>query len=117
MTDINIKVVKTPISKDELKRIAHAQFGNLIKAVIDVRQKIMAVGGYHHEDERELLLKQEGSKFEDLWGIDIYPERTGNDFINFDSAINLKLSVGSRGVYHPEIQNRIRNIVKKLIPG
>jgi hypothetical protein len=113
---MEITVIKNKISRDELKNIARRQFGNLIKAVVDVEQEIMAVGGYHHEDERKLLMEQEGSKFEDLWGVDIYPQRTGKNFIGFDSIINLKLSSGSRGVYHPEVQGKIIKIIEKLVP-
>jgi len=112
---MEIKVIKTQISKDELKCIAREQFGNLVKAAVDVEQKIMAIGGKLHEDERVFLIEKEGSKFENIWGIDLFPEKTGQDFIKFDSIINLKLSSGSRGVYHPEIQEKIRNIVKKLV--
>lgn len=115
MKDVEIKIIKNQISKDELKNIARAQFVFVVKAVVDVEQEIMAIGGRYHEDERELLLKQEGSKFEDLWGVDIYPERPGENFIGFDSIINLKLSSGARGVYHPEIRKKIKNIVEKLI--
>jgi len=113
---MEIQVIKEKISKEELKRITREQFGDLVKAVVDAEQGIMAIGGYHHEDEREFLIEREKSKFEDLWGIDLYPERVGKDFIGFDSVINLKLSSGSRGVYHPEIQEKIRNIVDRLIP-
>ncbi|MFH1423371.1 MAG: DUF5674 family protein [Candidatus Nealsonbacteria bacterium] len=112
---MEITVVKDRIVKDELRLIAREQFGNLVKAVVDVEKEIMAIGGYHHEDERELLIRQEGSKFDDLWGINLYPERVGKDFIEFDSSINLKLSSGSKGIYHPEIQKKIRNIVGKLV--
>ncbi len=113
---MEIKIIKNQISKEELKNIARAQFVVIIKAVVDVEQEIMAIGGDHHVDERELLIKQEGSKFENLWGIDLYPGRTGKNFVRFDSMINLKLSFGARGVYHPEIEKKIRNIVEKLIP-
>lgn len=112
---MEVKIIRSQISKDELKNIARVQFGMVIKAVVDVEQEIMAIGGDDHEDEREFLITQERSKFEDLWGIDLYPERTGKDFIKFDSMINLKLSSGARGVYHPKIEKKIRDIVEKLI--
>lgn len=97
--------------------IAKGQFGNLVKAVVDVEQGIMAVGGELHADEEVLLMEQEGSKREHIWGINLYPEKTGEDWIEFDSVINLKPSFGnrSRGVDNPEIQKKIRNIVEKLV--
>jgi len=72
---MEVKVIRNQISTDELKNIARVQFHTIIKAVVDVEQEIIAIGGDDHEDEREFLMTQEGSKFENLWGIDIYPER------------------------------------------
>jgi len=113
---MEIKIVKVPINKKELVDIAREQFGDLVKTVVDVGQRIMAVGGEMHADEEVALMEQEGSKREDTWGINLYPERDGDNWIEFDSVINLKPSFGnrSRGVDNPEIQKKIRNIVEKL---
>ena len=112
---MEIQVIKDQISNDELKRIAQGQFGNLVKAVVDMEQEIMAVGGFLHENEQNWLLEKEGSKRENLWGINLYPQRTGKDFIEFDSIINLRPSFGSKGIHDPKVQERIRNIVEKLV--
>lgn len=82
--------IKDSISRGELKKIAEEQFGQLVKAVVDVEQEIMAVGGELHADEEVLLTELEGSKREYTWGINLYPEKTGNDFVEFDSMVNLK---------------------------
>ena len=113
---MEIKVIKNHISRKELMEIAKGQFGNLVKAVVDAEQGIMAIGGELHADEEVLLMEQEGSKREHIWGINFYLEKTGEDWIDFDSVINLKPSFGnrSRGVDNPEIQKKIRNIVEKL---
>lgn len=112
-----IKIIRDSIAKEELIDIAKEQFGDLVKAVVDVKQEIMAVGGELHSDEEVMLVEQEGSKREDNWGINIYPEKDKEDWIEFDSVINLKPSLGnrSRGVDDPVIQEKIRNIVEKLI--
>lgn len=47
--------------------------GNLVKGVVDVEKEIMVVNGELHSDEQELLIEK-GSKTENLWGINIYPE-------------------------------------------
>ena len=114
---MEIKIVKDSISKKELIDIARGQFGNLVKAVVDVNQGIMAVGGEMHADEEMVLMEQEGSKREYTWGINLYLEKTSDDWIEFDSVINLKPSFGnrSRDVDNPEIQKKIRNIVEKLV--
>jgi hypothetical protein len=49
--DMAIKVIKESVPKSELAAIAEQQFGNLVKAVVDVRQGIMAIGGELHADE------------------------------------------------------------------
>jgi hypothetical protein len=112
-----IKIVKDSISKKKLSDIAKKQFGDLVKAVVDVEQGIMAIGGEMHADEEVVLMEQEGSKREYTWGINLYPEKSGEALIEFDSIVNLKPSFGnrSRGIDNPEIKEKIRNIVEKLV--
>ncbi len=114
---MEIKIIKNKINKRELIEIAKNQFGDLVKAVVDVGQEIMAIGGELHADEEVLLIERESSKREDIWGINLYPEKTGEDWVEFDSVINLKPSFGnrSRDVDNPDIKKKIRNIVEKLI--
>ena len=112
-----IKIVKEPISKKELEEIAKEEFGNVIKAVVDIEQKIMAVGGELHADEEVLLMENEGSNRENTWGINLYLDKSGEEFVEFDSMINLKPAFGNRtrGVASKEIQERIIAIVNKLV--
>lgn len=111
-----MEIIDKNINLEELKQMAEKMFGNLIKAVVDIKKGIMAVNGELHADEEALLL-QNGSKQENLWGINIYPDLKGDDFIEFDSMINLRPSQGnrSRGVDSEEIRNKIIGIVNKLI--
>ena len=111
-----MKIIKDPISIEELKVIAEETFDDLIKAVVDIEREIMAVGGELHSDEEALLLKQ-GSEQKNLWGINIYPELEGDDFIEFDSMINLRPSQNnrSRGIDDQIIQEKIIKIVDKLV--
>ena len=115
--EMEIYVVKDPISKAKLKLIAKERFGDLVKAAVDIDQEIMAVGGELHIDEEVLLIEQENSKQENVWGINIYPDSSSDDFIEFDSMINLKpaLSNRSRGIDNPKIREKVIAIVKKLI--
>lgn len=114
---MEIEIVKKPINKKELIDIAKKQFGDLVKVVIDVEQEIIAIGGELHADEEALLIEQEASKREHIWGINLYLEKTGEDWIEFDSVINLKPSSGnrSRGVDDPKIQEKIKKIIEKLV--
>ena len=111
------KIVKNKITAEELRSLAHEQYGDIIKAVVDIRQEIMGVGGELHVDIQSLLIEKEDSQAQDTWGINLYLEKTGEDFIEFDSMINLKPAFENktRGVENNETQNKIRGIVNKLI--
>ena len=111
-----MKIVKDKISIDELKAMSKKMFGNLIKAVVDVEREIMAIDAELHADEEAMLLEN-GSKQKDLWGINIYPELTGEDSIEFDSMINLRPSQGNRecGITDPVIRKKIIDVINKLI--
>jgi hypothetical protein len=69
-------IIDAPVSLADLKATAGARFGNLVKAVVDVERKIMALDGELHADEEALLLEN-GSPQENLWAINIYPELEG----------------------------------------
>lgn len=109
-----IKVITASISRAELCILANEIFGDLVKAVVDIERGSMAVGGELHADEEQVLLEK-GSKQEHLWGINLYPEKEGDDWIEFDSMINIRPSQGnrSRGVENKELQRIIRGIVRE----
>jgi hypothetical protein len=111
-----MKIVKNEIELQELKRMSEKMFGNLVKAVVDVEKKIMAVDAELHSDEEALLL-EDGSRQENLWGINLYPETGDGDWIEFDSMINLRPSQNNktRGVEDEKIREKIIKIVGKLV--
>ena len=73
---------------DDLREIAKNQFGDFVKAVVDIQRDIMAIGGELHADEEALLIEQ-GSSQENLWGINLYPEKTEEEWLEFNSLINI----------------------------
>ena len=113
---MELKIINERVTLDELKKMAEGQFVEMIKAVVDIEKEIMAVGGDLHADEEALLLDQ-GSKQENLWGINLYLENYDGDFVEFDSMINLRPSQGnrSRGVEDPNLQERIKEVLNKLV--
>jgi hypothetical protein len=102
------------IKLSELKKIAEEISDYLVKGVVDVEREIMAIGGELHSDEESFLIEM-GSKYENLWGINLYPER--EEFIEFDSILNIKPSCGnrSRNVENPVIREKIKKIVKEIV--
>lgn len=117
MDDTRIKIVEGSITLEELKTLAHEQFLTIIKAVIDVEQEIMALGGEFHSDLETLLLETKDSKRENTWGINLYLDKTGEQFIEFDSMINLKPLSGntSRGVEDESLRKKIVSIVESRV--
>lgn len=111
-----MQVVKEKITKAELSSLARKEFGDLVKAVVDVEREIMAIDAQMHADGEALLL-QEGCEQKNLWGINLYPEKEEADWIEFDSVINIRPTQNnrSRGVEDQAIQEKIKNIVMKLI--
>ena len=75
--------------------MAREQFGDMVKAVVDVEQGIMAIGGELHADEEAVLLDQ-GSRQADLWGINLYPDAAAVRALEFDSMINVRPAQGNR---------------------
>jgi hypothetical protein len=104
------------ITIDELKQMAEQMFGDMVKAVVDIDRKILIVDAELHADQESYLLEK-GSRQRDLWGINLYPDNKGEDFIEFDSMINLRPSQGnrSRDVEDPETRNRIIEIVNERV--
>lgn len=91
-------------------------FGDLIKAVVDVDQSILAVNAELHSDLEAFLL-QNGSFQKNLWGINLYPDLQGEDFIEFDSMINMRPSQNnrSRGVEDKKTREKIIQIVNRWV--
>ncbi len=114
---MEVRIIKKPLTKRELKEIAEKQFGNLVKAVVDIEKGILAIAGEMHADEEIALMREEESKRENTWGINIYPDKKEEEFIEFDSIVNLKPSFGnrSRNIENPEIKEKIKEIVANLI--
>lgn len=104
------------ISLSELKKMAENGFGDLVKAVVDVTERVMVVDAEMHADQEWFLLEK-GHKQENIWGINLYPDIKGEDWIEFDSMINLRPSRGnrSRSIDDPETGEKIINIVNELV--
>ena len=100
----------------ELQKMAQDMFGDLVKAVVDVAKDMMVVDAELHADEEALLIEI-GSDQTDLWVINLYPGLEGDDFVEYDSMINLRPSQGNRGrgVEDAAIRERIREIVNGLV--
>jgi hypothetical protein len=109
-------IVEDKISIKELQVLAENLLGDLVKAVVDIKNEILILDAELHADMEAYLLEN-GSEQENLWGINLYPDMEGEDFIEFDSMINIRPRQGnrSRGVENINCQNKIKNIVNNKI--
>lgn len=116
MVRCHMKIIQKKISLNELKQMAEKNFGGLVKAVVDIEKKIMAIDAEMHADQEKVLLEN-GSEQKNLWGINIYPKLGDDNWIEFDSMINLRpwQNNRSRGVENKQIRKKIIDIVNKLV--
>lgn len=113
---MDIKIIQEKLTRQELSAMAQRGFGDFVKAVVDLEQEIMAVGGELHADEEALLLER-GSKQENLWGVNLYPAIFDASWIEFDSMINIRPRQGnrSRAVEDAATRQKIIEIVSKWV--
>jgi hypothetical protein len=111
-----MKILETPVAVDVLRDMAGGSFGDMVKAVVDVDRELIAVNAELHSDLEALLLEN-GSLQKSLWGINFYPDLRGEDFLEFDSMINMRPLQGnmSRGVDDEAVRQRITAIVNRWV--
>jgi hypothetical protein len=105
-----------PISLSDLRTLVPGRFRDFIKGVIDLQRGILLLDADMHADQEAVLLA-EGSRQADLWGINLYPQLEGPDWLEFDSMINLRPSFGnrSRGVDDEATRTAIAALVESLV--
>ena len=96
--------------------MAENYFLGMVKAVVDVNRELIALNAELNSDLESLLLTN-GSSQENLGGINLYPDAEGDDFIEFDSMINIRPAQGnrSRDVEDEKIRQRVMETVNKWI--
>ena len=112
-----MKILDKPVSKKDLLKSSEVVFNEcMIKGVVDINKGLLAIDAQLHADLEQLFLEN-NSLQESLWGINLYPEDDGEDFIEFDSMINIRPRQNnrSRGVESPEIRQKIIEVVQRWI--
>jgi hypothetical protein len=105
-----------PISIEELRRIVPGRFRDMVKGVVDLQRRLLVIDADMHADQEASLLA-DGSNQRDLWGINLYPQLEGADWLEFDSMINLRPSFGnrSRGVDDAATREAIAALIAALV--
>jgi len=105
-----------PITLEELRRLVPGRFRDFVKGVVDLRRGVLLLDADMHADQEAAFLA-EGSEQRDLWGINLYPQLDGPDWLEFDSMINLRPSFGnrSRGIDDESIRERVATLVESVV--
>lgn len=109
-------IVDKVLNQEDLQAMAKTRFGDMIKGVADIDRGIIALDAELSADLEALLLAN-GSKQKDLWGFNIYPEESGDDFIEYDSLINIRPGQGnrSRGVEDDATREKLKETIIKWV--
>lgn len=113
---MNIKIVRDKITRAEAKEIGKEFYKEMVKGVADIGRGIIALGGQWHIDANNALI-EDGSRQADVWGFNLYPDKSGDEELEYVALINIRPAAGNRDMYieNPEIRKKIRSLVKKLL--
>ncbi len=111
-----MRILRGSISKDSLANAAVVFDDSMVKGVVDVKRGLLALDAELHADLEKILL-EDGSAQDDVWGINLWFEDEGEDFVEFDSMINVRPRQNnrSRSVENPELRQQITKVVQKWI--
>jgi 2-iminoacetate synthase ThiH len=109
---MKIRIIRQRATKKESQEMLE-ELETYIKLAIDVERGILAGGGEYHADCEEALL-EDGSRQEDIWGADWYPESKKVEFI---ALINIRPRQGNRGmeIEDPNLRAKVEAIVRRLL--
>ena len=83
------KILKHPLNKKEIKELTKLFFEDMIKLVVDIEKGKLAAGCSLHADAEHLFLKH-GSKQENLWGANYFPNRKSGERLEFSALMNIR---------------------------
>jgi len=111
-----MKILEEKLKKIDLAECQNVFEGPMVKGVVDVKDELLAIDAEMHADLEQFLLSR-GSEQDDLWGINLWYEDDGEDFVEFDSMINVRPRQGNmtRGVEDVEKQKKIIEVVNRWI--
>jgi hypothetical protein len=105
-----------PLAEATIRRLIDAEFGDMLKFVVDLDLHVMSAGGEFHSDEETLLLEK-GSKQSNLWGANYYPARPAGKRLVYTSMINVRPSDGNnkQEIQSSEIREQVARLAEKFL--
>ena len=109
---MRIHIIRQRATKKEIREMRE-ELETYIKLAVDVERDILAGGGEYHADCEEALL-EDGSRQEDIWGADWYPESKTVEFV---ALINIRPHQENRGmeIEDPNLRAKIETIVRRCL--
>jgi hypothetical protein len=109
---MSIVIVRRPAMLSQIAEM-RTEFGDLIKLAVDLEREILAGGGELHADCEQALL-QDGSRQENVWGGDWYPDIRE---VGFESLINVRPRQDNRSLelQSPVLRQQFEAIVRRLL--
>jgi shikimate kinase len=113
---MNIRIITSPITRSEALEIGQEFYTEMVKGVVDINKKIIALGGEYHMDANVVLIEK-GCSQGDIWGFNIYPNRSHDDWIEYTSLINIRPTAHNRTmtVQDKNICEAMKKIIEELI--
>jgi hypothetical protein len=107
-----IILVTKKITPEKLASFMGRPYDGMVKFVVDIEKRILALGGEMHADAEAELLDRE-SRQESLWGGNDYPGRGEAECIQYTSMINIRPSRKNltMAVQDPKVREAMRAIV------
>lgn len=112
----SIIVISKRIAPAKLATFMGRPYDGMVKFVVDIERRLIAVGGEMHADAEAELLERE-SRQECLWGGNYYPGRGEEECIQYTSLINMRPSQKNltMAVQDPKVREAMRAIVFELV--
>lgn len=111
-----IVILRDRIAVEELSRLVKLYFEDMVKYVVDVERRVIAIGGELQADAEQILM-EDGSRQQDVWGANYYPGAGAAQCIEFTALINIRPARGNRSMEVSDlgVRERIRSITFDLI--
>lgn len=109
---MTIHIIRQPATDVQVSEMLQ-ELGTYIKLAVDVGRNILVGGGEYHADCEDVLL-EDGSRQEDIWGADWYPQsRT----VKFGALINIRPRQGNflMDISSSALRTQVEQIVRALL--